>query len=91
MARSPRPPGLLHPRRPGGSATVLLAPPENGGSGGVGAVGGGLVGDNIDEKREKSEKHDLERQLELERQKAPQGQNKIDAHYEYIKNLLGNK
>ncbi len=52
---------------------------------GVGAVGGGLVGDNIDEKREDSEKADLQRQLELERQKAPQGQNKIDAHYEYIK------
>ncbi len=52
---------------------------------GVGAVGGGLIGDNMDKKREESEKADLQRQLELERQKAPEGQNKIDAHYEYIK------
>ena len=53
---------------------------------GVGAVGGGLIGDNMDRKREDSEKADLERQLELERQTgSTQGQNKIDAHYEYIK------
>ncbi len=53
---------------------------------GVGAVGGGLVGDNMDKKREAAEKADLERQLELERQSGSgQGQNKVDAHYEYIK------
>ena len=53
---------------------------------GVGAVGGGLIGDNMDRKREASEKADLQRQLELERQSGTgQGQNKIDAHYEYVK------
>ncbi len=53
---------------------------------GVGAVGGGLTGDHMDKKREAAEKADLQRQLELERQSGSgQGQNKVDAHYEYIK------
>ena len=53
---------------------------------GVGAVGGGLTGDHMDNKREAAEKADLQRQLELERQSgSSQGQNKIDAHYEYVK------
>ncbi len=53
---------------------------------GAGAVGGAMVGDNMDKKREAAEKADLERQLELERQSgSTQGQNKIDAHYEYVK------
>ncbi len=38
---------------------------------GVGAVGGALVGDHYDKKREDEEKAELNRQLELERQKAP--------------------
>ena len=53
---------------------------------GVGAVGGGLTGDHMSKKREAAEKADLQRQLELERQSgSSQGQNKIDAHYEYVK------
>ncbi len=53
---------------------------------GAGAVGGALVGDNMDKKREAAEKADLQRQLELERQSgSSQGQNKVDAHYEYVK------
>ncbi len=54
---------------------------------GVGAVGGALVGDHMDDKREEAEKVELQRQLELEKQAGSgQGKNKIDGHYEYIKN-----
>ncbi len=38
---------------------------------GAGAVGGALVGDHYDKKREDEEKAELNRQLELERQKTP--------------------
>ena len=53
---------------------------------GAGAVGGALVGDHMDQKREVAEKANLRRQLELERQSGSgRGQNKIEGHYEYVK------
>ncbi len=53
---------------------------------GAGAVGGALVGDHLDKKREEAEKAEMQRQLELERKAGSgEGKNYIEAHYEYVK------
>ncbi|MDR4503985.1 MAG: glycine zipper domain-containing protein [Candidatus Scalindua sp.] len=53
---------------------------------GAGALGGAMIGDHRDNTREKREKADLQRQLELEKQSSSgQGKNYIEGHYEYVK------
>ncbi len=53
---------------------------------GAGSLGGALVGDQLDKKREEAEKAELERQLELERKAGSgEGKNYIEEHYEYVK------
>jgi hypothetical protein len=52
---------------------------------GAGAVGGALVGDHMDQKREERERAEMQRQLELERKASSgQGKNYIEGHYEYV-------
>jgi hypothetical protein len=53
---------------------------------GAGSLGGALVGDQLDKKREEAEKAELERQLELEKHAVSgEGKHYIEEHYESVK------
>ena len=53
---------------------------------GAGSLGGAVVGDQLEKKREEAEKAELQRQLEPEKENgSKEGKDYIEGHYEYVK------